>query len=56
MIDAVSLPPWGSEYFALVGEHTDVFRRVPGSLHRALLREYVATTSSPGLRRTSWTP
>lgn len=50
LVDAVSLPPWGSEFFALVGEHTEVFRRLPGPLHRALLREYVATASSPGLR------
>lgn len=49
LVDAVSLPPWGSEYFALVGEHTDVFRRLPGPLHRAMLREYVVTASSPGL-------
>ncbi|MGI5421437.1 alpha/beta fold hydrolase [Actinomadura luteofluorescens] len=51
LVDAVSLPPWGSEYFALVGEHTDVFRRLPEPLHRAMLREYVATASSPGLHR-----
>ncbi|MDL4817212.1 alpha/beta fold hydrolase [Actinomadura opuntiae] len=50
LVDAVSLPPWGSEFFALVGEHAEVFRRLPGPLHRALLREYVATASSPGLR------
>ncbi|WP_344262367.1 alpha/beta fold hydrolase [Actinomadura napierensis] len=50
LVDAVSLPPWGSEFFALVAEHAEVFRRLPGPLHRALLREYVATASSPGLR------
>ncbi|MFI0406404.1 alpha/beta fold hydrolase [Actinomadura sp. 3N508] len=50
LVDAVSLPPWGSEFFALVGEHTDIFRRLPGPLHRAMLREYVTTASSPGLR------
>ncbi|WUH99179.1 alpha/beta hydrolase [Spirillospora sp. NBC_00431] len=50
LVDAVSLPPWGSEFFALVGEHPDVFSRLPGPLHRAMLREYVATASSPGLR------
>ncbi|QFG20751.1 alpha/beta fold hydrolase [Actinomadura sp. WMMB 499] len=49
LVDAVSLPPWGSEYFAVVGEHTDVFGRLPGPLHRAMLREYVGTASSPGL-------
>ncbi|TMQ89771.1 alpha/beta hydrolase [Actinomadura soli] len=50
LVDAVSLPPWGSEFFALVGEHTEIFRRLPGPLHRAMLREYVITASSPGLR------
>ncbi|WP_433474742.1 alpha/beta fold hydrolase [Spirillospora sp. CA-142024] len=50
LVDAVSLSPWGSEFFALVGEHAEVFRQLPGPLHRALLREYVATASSPGLR------
>ncbi|MFI0486862.1 alpha/beta fold hydrolase [Actinomadura sp. 9N215] len=50
LVDAVSLPPWGSEFFALVGEHADIFRRLPGPLHRAMLREYVGTASSPGLR------
>ncbi|MCP9954225.1 alpha/beta fold hydrolase [Actinomadura madurae] len=49
LVDAVSLPPWGSEFFAVVGEHAGVFRSLPGPLHRALLREYVATASSPGL-------
>jgi aminoglycoside phosphotransferase (APT) family kinase protein len=42
--------PWGSEFFALVGAHTEVFRQLPAALHRLLLREYVATASSPGLR------
>ncbi|GAB2685914.1 alpha/beta fold hydrolase [Nocardia thraciensis] len=50
LVDAVSLPPWGSEFFALVGEHTEVFQHLPAPLHRALLREYVATASSAGLR------
>ncbi|WP_433337761.1 alpha/beta fold hydrolase [Spirillospora sp. CA-294931] len=50
LVDAVSLPPWGSEFFALIGEHPDVFSRLPGTLHRALLREYIVTASSAGLR------
>ncbi|TDD82189.1 alpha/beta hydrolase [Actinomadura darangshiensis] len=49
LVDAVSLPPWGSEFFTVVGENADVFRQLPGPLHRALLREYVTTASSPGL-------
>jgi pimeloyl-ACP methyl ester carboxylesterase len=50
LVDAVSLPPWGSEFFTVVGENAEVFARLPGPLHRVLLREYVATASSPGLR------
>ncbi|MEU6084356.1 alpha/beta hydrolase [Streptomyces sp. NPDC047108] len=50
LVDAVSLSPWGSAFFGLVGEHTEVFRQLPGTLHRMMLREYVATASSPGLR------
>jgi pimeloyl-ACP methyl ester carboxylesterase len=50
LVDAVSLAPWGSEFFALVGEHAEVFRQLPGPLHRVLLREYVTTASSPGRR------
>jgi pimeloyl-ACP methyl ester carboxylesterase len=49
LVDAVSLPPWGSGFSALVGEHADVFARLPPAAHEALLREYVASASSVGL-------
>jgi pimeloyl-ACP methyl ester carboxylesterase len=49
LVDAVSLPPWGSAFSALVGEHADVFARLPPAAHQALLREYVDSASSPGL-------
>jgi len=49
LVDAVSLPPWGSDFSALVGEHADVFARLPPAAHEALLREYVGSASSPGL-------
>ncbi|WP_147261884.1 alpha/beta fold hydrolase [Pseudonocardia hierapolitana] len=49
LVDAVSLPPWGSDFSALVGEHADVFVRLPPAAHEALLREYVGSASSPGL-------
>lgn len=49
LVDAVSLPPWGSDFSALVGEHADVFARLPPAAHEALLREYVASASSVGL-------
>jgi pimeloyl-ACP methyl ester carboxylesterase len=49
LVDAVSLAPWGSPFFELVGEHVALFDKLPARLHEALLREYVDTASSPGL-------
>ncbi|MGF0177072.1 alpha/beta fold hydrolase [Streptomyces sp. Marseille-Q5077] len=49
LVDPVALAPWGSPFFRLVGEHSDVFDRLPPALHRALLREYISSASSPGL-------
>jgi pimeloyl-ACP methyl ester carboxylesterase len=49
LIDAVSLAPWGSPFFQLIGEHAALFDNLPARLHLALLREYVNTASSPGL-------
>jgi pimeloyl-ACP methyl ester carboxylesterase len=49
LVDAVALPPWGSDFSAVVGEHADVFARLPPSAHEALLREYVGSASSRGL-------
>ncbi|MEO3755885.1 alpha/beta hydrolase [Streptomyces sp. B6B3] len=49
LVDAVALAPWGSPFFQVVGEHARVFDRLPAALHRAVLREYVNTASSPGL-------
>ncbi|MER5217759.1 alpha/beta fold hydrolase [Streptomyces sp. NPDC002838] len=49
LVDPVALAPWGSPFFRLVGEHSEVFERLPPALHRALVREYVASASSPGL-------
>jgi pimeloyl-ACP methyl ester carboxylesterase len=49
LVDAVALAPWGSPFFQVVGEHAEVFARLPPTLHRAVLRAYVTTASSPGL-------
>lgn len=49
LVDAVSLPPWGSPFSRLVGEHADVFARLPPRTHAALVREYVSSASSAGL-------
>lgn len=50
LVSPVALAPWGSPFFRLVGEHTEVFERLPPALHRALVAEYVSSASAPGLR------
>ena len=50
LVDAVALAPWGSPFFRLVGDHTTVFEQLPAPMHAALVREYVNSASSPGLR------
>ncbi|MEW2317680.1 alpha/beta fold hydrolase [Streptomyces bauhiniae] len=49
LVDPVALAPWGSPFFRLVGEHPEVFEQLPPALHRALVREYIGSASSPGL-------
>ncbi|MFF5499311.1 alpha/beta fold hydrolase [Streptomyces aquilus] len=49
LVDPVALAPWGSPFFRLVGKASDVFEQLPPALHRALVREYVTSASSPGL-------
>ncbi|MFI9169335.1 alpha/beta fold hydrolase [Streptomyces lincolnensis] len=49
LVDPVALAPWGSPFFRLVGEQSAVFEQLPPALHRALVREYVSSASSPGL-------
>ena len=49
LVDPVALAPWGSPFFRLVGEHSEVFEQLPPALHRALVREYVGSASGPGL-------
>ncbi|WP_309147105.1 alpha/beta hydrolase, partial [Curtobacterium sp. MCLR17_034] len=46
--DAVVLDPWGSPFFRLVAEHRDVFDRLPGDLHAALVRQYIDGASARG--------
>lgn len=50
LVDAVALAPWGSPFFRLAGDHVDALHQLPGPLHRAVLREYVSSASSAGLR------
>lgn len=46
LIDAVALPPWGSPFAQLVGDHANVFERLAPEAHRALLREYLSSAST----------
>jgi len=43
--DVVTLDPWGSEFFRLVADHSDVFDALPSRLHTALVSEYIAGAS-----------
>ncbi|MEU5688592.1 alpha/beta fold hydrolase [Streptomyces venezuelae] len=49
LVDPVALAPWGSPSYRLLGENADVFAQLPPALHRAMIREYVASTSPRGL-------
>ncbi|MFJ3958481.1 alpha/beta fold hydrolase [Arthrobacter sp. NPDC090010] len=43
--DVVTLDPWGSPFFRLVSDNTEVFAQLPPALHAALLKEYIAGSS-----------
>ncbi|KAF4406125.1 MULTISPECIES: alpha/beta fold hydrolase [Streptomyces] len=49
LVDPVAVAPWGSPFFRLVAGNSGVFEQLPPALHRALVREYVSSASSPGL-------
>ena len=49
LLDIVTLDPWGSPFFRLVAENESVFAAVPGPLHAALVREYIAGAANHGL-------
>ncbi|MFE7664122.1 alpha/beta fold hydrolase [Streptomyces celluloflavus] len=49
LVDPVALAPWGSSAYRLLGAHSEVFAQLPPALHRALVREYIASASHPGL-------
>lgn len=42
LVDAVTLRPWGSDFFRLVQRHASVFAQLPEPLHRGLVEAYVA--------------
>ncbi|MET8685969.1 alpha/beta hydrolase [Streptomyces sp. NPDC004732] len=49
LVDPVALAPWGSPSYRLLGENADVYAQLPPALHRAMIREYIASTSPRGL-------
>lgn len=50
LVDAVALSGWGSPFFRLVQQHSDVFSALPAALHRALVAEYVSSATVTGWR------
>jgi pimeloyl-ACP methyl ester carboxylesterase len=49
LVDVVALRPWGSAYFRLVAEHSEVFAAVPSAIHRGSLEAYIRGASHAGL-------
>lgn len=50
LTDVVALRPWGSEFFALVQRHAEVFAQLPPSIHRGAVEAYIQGASHRGLR------
>ncbi|GAA2065656.1 alpha/beta hydrolase [Streptomyces albiaxialis] len=46
----VAFDSWGSPTYKLMGAHPEIFGQLPPALHEALVREYIASASFPGLR------
>jgi pimeloyl-ACP methyl ester carboxylesterase len=45
LVDVVALAPWGSPFFTLVHEHSEVFERLPSAVHRGAIEAYVRGAS-----------
>jgi pimeloyl-ACP methyl ester carboxylesterase len=41
LLDPVALGPWGTPFFSLVRDNVDVFRRLPATIHRAIVPTYL---------------
>lgn len=50
LVDAVAAGPWGSPFFRLVNREADTFGQMPGHLHEALVRAYIADGADKELR------
>jgi len=49
LVDAVALRPWGSDFFRLVRDHSEVFTALPTNVHEGALRAYISGASHGGL-------
>jgi pimeloyl-ACP methyl ester carboxylesterase len=49
LVDVVALRPWGSDFFRLVADHSDVFTALPPAVHRGALEAYITGASLRGL-------
>ncbi|WP_407359065.1 alpha/beta hydrolase [Microbacterium sp. LTA6] len=50
LVDVVALSPWGSPFFSLVQQHSDVFTQLPAAVHRGAVEAYVRGASHRGIR------
>jgi pimeloyl-ACP methyl ester carboxylesterase len=50
LVDAVSVRPWGTEFFRLVRDNAAVFPALPPHLHEALVRRYIESAAHRELR------
>ncbi len=50
LVDAVALGPWGTGFFHLAREHTEVFAALPALHHEAMVRAHTATAAATPLR------
>lgn len=53
LVDVVALRPWGSDFFRLVGAHSDVLTALPPRVHEGALRAYINGASQTGLTSTA---
>ncbi|GAB3301536.1 alpha/beta fold hydrolase [Epidermidibacterium keratini] len=49
LVDVVALRPWGSPFFRLVQQHSEVFEQLPAAIHRGALEAYIRGASHAGL-------
>jgi pimeloyl-ACP methyl ester carboxylesterase len=50
LVDVVALPPTGSPFFRFVKANPNLLDQLPGYIHEAAVRAYVASASARGLR------